>query len=121
MHYRHFFLTPLAMTCLLLGCSHHSTVPAPSETPAPAAAAPTAEPASYALEVRGENGSSQASLADNSDVTIGGFRVKIQDGQMTVNKRSYGKLKAGDSVLIESDGQVLVNLEVREPWGEQGR
>src|SRR5262245_24434156 len=83
----------------------------------PASAATSGTPgARYALEVRSENDSSQATLSDNSEVTVGAFRVKMQDGQITVNKRNYGKLKEGDSVLIQSDGQVLVNLQIREPW-----
>jgi hypothetical protein len=96
---------------LLMGCGQKSPPPAPKPAPA-----------SYALEVRIENGSSQAStISDNSEATVGAFSVKIQDGQITVNKRSYGKLNAGDKVLIQSDGQVLVNFVVREPWDKQER
>jgi len=94
---------------LLMGCRQNSITPT----------LPKAAIASYGLEVRSENGSSEATLFDNSDATVGAFQVRIQDGQITVNKRSYGKLNAGDKVLIQSDGQVLINLEVREPWDKR--
>jgi len=107
-----------AGTSLVHGCGQ--------SPPAPTKAAETAVPeqpvsppdqrASYPFEVRGENGSSQTLLSGNAETTLGGVRLRVRDGLLTVNGRSYGKLRAGDAVLIESDGQVLVNLEVREPW-----
>lgn len=114
-------LTLLAVASwLLLGCRQNPSAPVSSEPAAPPAASPKTNSASYTLEVRTEDGTSQATLSDNSEVTVGTFVVKVQDGQLTVNKRLYGKLRAGDNVLIQSDGQVLVNLEGREPWDKRG-
>jgi predicted small lipoprotein YifL len=76
-----------------------------------------APPDIYSLEVRSESGSSStAGLPAKADVTLGGFRVQVENGQMTVNGKNYGKLQPDDKVLIEKDGQVLVNANVREPW-----
>ena len=72
----------------------------------------------YSLEVRLESGiTSQAPLIEKKDdVTLGGFRVQVDGEQLIVNGKKYGQLRPGDKVLIEKDGQVLVNAIVREPW-----
>jgi hypothetical protein len=71
----------------------------------------------YSLEVRHESGiTNQGSLREEKDdVTLGGFRVQVEDEQITINGKKYGRLRPGDKVLIELDGQVLVNGIVREP------
>src|SRR5262245_30315398 len=100
---------------LLMGCGQKPPPPAPKPPPV-----------SYALEVRGENGTSQEPVFDNTETTVGAFHVNIQGGQLAVNKRSYGTIKAGDKMLIQWDGQVLVkwsgqvlvNAIVREPWNK---
>ena len=71
----------------------------------------------YSLEVRHESGiTNQGSLREErDDVTLGGFRVQMEDEQITINGKKYGRLRPGDKVLIERDGQVLVNGVVREP------
>lgn len=71
----------------------------------------------YSLEVRLESGiTSEARLREEKDdVTLSGFRVQVEDEQITINGKKYGRLRPGDKVLIERDGQVLVNGTVREP------
>jgi hypothetical protein len=54
-------------------------------------------------------------MAATVDASSGKNRLQIQEGRMTVNGRSYGALKNGDSVLVDQDGQVFVNKEVRQP------
>jgi hypothetical protein len=72
----------------------------------------------YSLEVRLESGiTSQAPLKEEKDdVTLSGVRVQVDDEQIIINGKKYGRLQPGDKVLIEKDGQVLVNGIVREPW-----
>jgi hypothetical protein len=67
--------------------------------------------------VRLESGiTSQAPLKEEKDdVTLSGFRVQVEDEQININGKKYGRLRPGDKVLIELDGQVLVNGIVREP------
>ena len=71
----------------------------------------------YSLEVRLESGiTSQAPLTEEKDdVTLGGFRVQVEDEQILINGKKYGRLRPDDKVLIEKDAQVLVNGIVREP------
>ena len=71
----------------------------------------------YSLEVRHESGiTNQGSLREEKDdVTLGGFRVQVEDEQITINGKKYGKLRPDDKMLIERDGKVLVNGIVREP------
>src|SRR5258708_39720520 len=107
----------LGMAWPLKGCGRNSIPPVPPNTATTTpVAVQSGAPARYSLEVRSDSGSSQESVSGNVDVTTGNVHLRIQDGALTVNGRSYGKLNGGDAVLIESDGQVLVNLEVREPW-----
>src|SRR4051812_10563909 len=96
----------LLFAWLLAGCGK-KPAPTPAEAPPPAI---------YSLEVRSETGSSQAGLPAKADVTLGVFRVQVENGQLTVNGKNYGKLQPGDKVLVEKDGEVVVNLNVREPW-----
>ena len=42
-------------------------------------------------------------------------RFAIRDGQRTVNDIGYGRLENGDKILVEDDGRVLVNGDVRLP------
>jgi hypothetical protein len=71
----------------------------------------------YSLEVRLESGiTSEARLREEKDdVTLSGFRVQVEDEHISINGRKYGRLRPEDKVLIEKDGQVLVNGIVREP------
>jgi hypothetical protein len=76
----------------------------------------------YSLEVRHESGiTNQAWLKEErDDVTLGGFRVQVVNvayavDELLINGKNYGRLGEGDRVLIERDGQVLINGTVREP------
>jgi hypothetical protein len=101
----------LAVAWPLMGCRQSSPPPAPPNAATPSAGAP----ANYSFEVRSDSGSTQKSLSGNGQLTISDVRVRVQDGALTVNQQSYGQIKPGDAVLIQSDGQVLVNLQVRAP------
>jgi hypothetical protein len=109
MDYRLF--TPLILCAVawpFVGCRQSSS---PSGSPnAAAVSGPT-----YSVEVRSQSGSIQKSVSGNVDEMIADFRLRVLDGRLVVNDQFYGQIKAGDAVLIESDGQVLVNLKVREP------
>jgi len=98
-------LMALFVASVLAGCGKK---PPPQAIEAP--------PDIYSLEVRSESGSSQAGMPAKADMTLGGHRVQIENEQITINGKKYGKLQPGDKVLIEKDGQVLVNANVREPW-----
>ena len=95
------------MACFLAGCRRHST-------PAVVPNEPSA-PATYSFEVRTDGGSMQQSASGNADLTIGNTHLQVNDGAFTVNGRSHGRLRDGDKVLIHTDGQVLVNSQVRSP------
>ena len=71
----------------------------------------------YSLEVRLESGiTSEARLKEEKDdLTLSGYRVQVEDEQIIINGKKYGKLRPEDQVLIERDGQVLINGIVREP------
>src|SRR5262245_46698260 len=100
-----------SMACFLAGCRPRSTpVVVPNDPSAPSTA-----PATYSFEVRTDEGSMQQSASGNADLTIGNTRLQVQDGVFTVNGRSHGRLRDGDKVLIHTDGQVLVNSQVRSP------
>src|SRR5262245_16120954 len=103
----------LATASPLIGCRQSSLPPSP---PNPAAATPSSEPpANYSFDVRGESGSIQKSVSGNVDLTIGNAHLQVQDGALTVNGKPHGRIKDGDAVLVQADGQVLVNLQVRRP------
>jgi len=107
MRYRlHTLLMVLLLSGLLVDCGRSKPAPKPLEV------SPI-----YSLEVRLESGiTSQAGLREKDDVTLSGFRVQVDNEQIIINGKKYGKLQSGDKVLIEKDGQVLVNANVREPW-----
>jgi hypothetical protein len=46
--------------------------------------------------------------------TVGDTKVSIKDDELFVNGKSYGELKAGDTVLVESK-KVTVSGKIREP------
>src|SRR5690349_16737616 len=112
----HTFAIVLCFAALVAGCGGNSGSPTAADGAPPAAAAPKAAPALYSLEVRSEGEAKEVSLSDDADVTLGGNRVQVEKGAISVNGKKYGKLAVGDKVLIEKDGQVMVNAEVREPW-----
>src|SRR5262245_47098537 len=93
----------------LLGCGRRSLPSAAPNTSSPAAAA------NYSLEVRSDSGTIQKSVSGNVDVTMGDVRLLIHDGALTVNGKKHGTIRSGDAVLVQADGQVIVNLQVRRP------
>src|SRR4051794_24618110 len=102
-----------------LGCSRSAPPPAPATSPplAPTVAGSFSsgtDSASYSYEVR-DAGSAATGVAQTVDATSGKNRLQIQEGRMTVNGRSYGPLKNGDAVLVDQDGQVSVNGQIRQP------
>jgi hypothetical protein len=94
-----------------VGCRPSSFPPGPPH----AAATPSGPPANYSFDVRSERGSLQKSLSGNVDVTIGSAHLTVQDSALTVNGKPHGRIHDGDTVLVQADGQVLVNLQVRRP------
>jgi hypothetical protein len=41
--------------------------------------------------------------------------LELLDGQIKLNGKKYGKVKAGDHVKVTEDGRVFVNGEERQP------
>lgn len=93
----------LTMAWPQMGCGRGSTPTGPSDA------------AAYSFEVRSESGTTQKSFSGNFEVTIGHAHVRVLEGALTVDGKPHGDIKPGDAVMIEADGQVLVNLKVREP------
>jgi hypothetical protein len=99
----------MIMALSLLGC-RQSSIPTGPPNATPSSGTPR-----YSFEIRSDSGTIQKSLSGNFDATIGSVRLRVQDGALTVDGKQYGNIRGDDAVLIESDGQVLVNLQVREP------
>jgi hypothetical protein len=115
MHYRPWIpLILLAGVWPFIGCGQRSIPPAPPAPPNSAARASGA-PASYSIEVRSESGNTQKTVSGDVDVTIDNVHLQVRDGALTVNERSHGQINGGDAVLVQPDGQVLVNVHVRVP------
>jgi hypothetical protein len=101
----------LVVAVPVLGCGQRSL---PSATPN-ASSPPTAAAANYSLVVRSDSGTTQKSVSGDVDVTMGDVHVRIHDGDLTVNGQKHGPVRNGDAVLVQADGQVIVNLQVRRP------
>jgi len=71
--------------------------------------------ASYKFEVRGPGGVYNRGDAGSFSVTSGQTTASLQDGRLTVNGKSYGQMKDGDSILVEESGKVSVNGTARSP------
>ena len=99
-------LTYSSTFCVLLfsfaGCNR---APEPPQQSAP----------SFLYEVRGDDGSSNTGMAEELDVTAGKNRLVIRGSLVTANGKSYGSVKNGDSVLLDKDGKLTVNGELRSP------
>lgn len=100
----------LAVAWSLMGC-HQRSIPSASDAASPRLGAP----AKYSFEVRTDGGSTQESASGNTDLTMGNVHLRVHDGALIVNGQRHGQVKDGDAVLVQADGQVLVNLQVRRP------
>src|SRR5262245_24812283 len=101
----------LAVAWPVVGCRQRAAPSGVSKTHSPA---PDAL-AKYSFEVRSDGGSTHEYASGDVDLTMGSVRMRVQDGAMTVNGQSYGQIEGGDAVLVQADGQVIVNLHVRRP------
>jgi hypothetical protein len=70
--------------------------------------------ANYFYEIRSDGGATSG-RSGSIEATAGGNRLVIKDELLTANGKSYGRLKAGDRVLLDKDGTVYVNSEKRQP------
>ena len=61
-----------------------------------------------------KGGSIQTSLTDFTG-NVDGYKINVRAGQLTVNGKDYGSVKAGDRAKIEDSGKVTVNGEERIP------
>jgi hypothetical protein len=45
----------------------------------------------------------------------GARRVEVRDGRVYSAGKDYGEVKAGDSILLDEGGRLLVNGQARDP------
>jgi hypothetical protein len=92
----------------LVGCNNH-------QPPLPVAKAPIA--ASYKYKVKSSSGAVSmgegASFTANTEQTT----MSVQDGHLIVNRKGYGRLNDGDSIVVDENGRVTVNGSERSPEG----
>lgn len=65
----------------------------------------------FPFEVHG-NGKVDANVfGETAKVSVGSNKLEINGGQLTVNGKSYGALKSGQKIVVETDGSVSIGGE----------
>ena len=90
----------------------HAGCRKPTSTLAPTNA-PSQSP-SVSYEVRGEGDAVTKGITENGSFASGKYTLELKAGRVFANGKDYGSVQEGDSVLLERDGQLFVNGEMRQ-------